>query len=138
MAFTVVPAKNIETLTGLGSISTNVAAPTFSGAVKTGQVNQTAAYVTFTLGSLTSLNLIFQASYDNVSWFTRPLLDFSSGSITSGYFVTPTTPAAFQMIASQALVFDVPSCYQFVRFGAYCAGSTTGSSLAITLGGGAV
>lgn len=139
MADTVSPAKNIELLTGLnGTLSQTPSAPTFSSAVRTGQVNQTAAYVSFVLGSLTNLNLVFQASYDQVSWFTKPLLDFSSGAITSGYFQIPTTAASMVMTQSQNIVIDIPSCYQYVRFGAFTSGTATGSSLTITVGSGAV
>ena len=111
MADTVSPAKNFETLTGLsGTISQTASAPTFSSSIKTGQVNQTAAYVSFTLGSLTNLNLVFQASYDNISFFTKPLLDFGTGAVSSGYFQIPVTAASMVMTQSQNIVIDIPSC----------------------------
>jgi hypothetical protein len=139
MADTVSPAKNFETLTGLsGSLSQTAATPTFSSAVKTGQVNQTAAYVSFVLGSLTNANLVFQASYDNVSWFTKPLLDFATGSVSSGYYQVPVTSASMLMTQSQNIVIDIPSCYQYVRFGVFTSGTTTASSLAIAVGSGAI
>ncbi len=138
MANTVSPAKNLSVVLAAGVVSTNAAAPTFSTAVATGQANQTAAYVDFTLGSLTQCSLIFQASPDNVNWYTKPILDFASGAAASGYYQIPTTASSIKMTQTQSIVIDIPSCYQYVRFGAYCATTTTGSSLAISIGSGAV
>lgn len=139
MASTVIPGKDFSALTGLsGTLSQTTTAPTYSNSVTTGNVNQTAAYVSFVLGSLTNLNLVFEVSPDGISWFNKPLFNFAGGAITAAYYQIPVTASSMTFTQSQNVVLDIPSCYPYVRFGAFTSGTAAGSSLSISLGAGAV
>lgn len=136
----VTPAKNYNTCLSIasGAISTSTTVPTAGTAVQTGQVNQAVGFVTVVLGSLTSVNLIFQASYDGVTYYNKPLLDFSSASVTSGYYQIPIASSAMKFTQSDSVFIDIPSQYQYVRFAAYGVGTVTGSTVTVAIGSGTV
>ena|ERR1700733_7792941 len=138
MANTVMPAKNISVVLTAGVPATSASVPSYTSVFSLGQVNQAEAYIQFTVGSLTNCSFEFQFSPDNLNWYTKPVLDIGGGSVASNYFQIPATKASIVMTQSQNIVVDLPSAYQYGRIAVFGSGTTTNSSVAISIGSGAV
>lgn len=134
---TVTPAKNYAVVFPAQIVSTS--GPVFSDAVKCGQVNQNAIYVSFTKGNLDGGGIAIQVSYDGENWFFKPVLDIAAGSGGGDFYLIPVSPSALLMESSQDIVVDVPSCYQYLRVAIFGQGAdNTGSSMTISIGSGSI
>jgi hypothetical protein len=138
MANTVMPAKNFAVVLTATTPSTSASSPTLTDAFALGQSNQSEAYIQFTIGSLTNCSFEFQVSQDKTNWYSKPVLNVGGGSVSGAYYQIPTTKASLVMTQSQNVVIDIPAAYQWGRFAIFGSGTTTSSSVTVSVGSGAV
>lgn len=102
-----------------------------SDAVNIMDCNQAMLFIDFTIGSLTSAELKFQFSHDNVSWYDET--ERQVPAVTADESIGALRVCVHQLSATSAKPIPVPLKAQYVRVMAKGTGTVTDSSLTLKL-----
>lgn len=86
--------------------------------------NQILLYITFTIGSLTSAEFVFEFSHDKTNWFRETTETIASGVATA-------EDLEHKLVATGTLALPNTNAAPYIRIGVKGTGTVTGSLLGI-------